>query len=145
MKKLLLLLAAIAFLFVGCEKDNNDSGTPSSTSLDGYWDNGEIIVHIQGPEGRFYMIKQGEWKRVWEQGFVNIGSLKFTNISPLKADEFFQGQELWYRQENLVVLETGWSGTGEFNLRNNGNTLYVNTINPWGTNWSTVEYTRVYP
>jgi len=144
MKKLLLLLTVIALLFIGCKKDNSDSAG-SSTNLDGYWDNGEIIVHIQGTEGRFYQIKQGEWKRVWEQGFVSIGSLKFRYISKLKTDEFFQGQELWYRGENLVVLETAFSGTGEFNLRNDGTKLYVNTINPWGANWSTVEYTRVYP
>ena len=146
MKKQLLLLPIIAFLIIGCTKDDSDSNsTGPSTNLDGYWDNAEIIIHIQGSEGRFYMIKQGDWMRVWQQGFVSIGSLKFRNISKLKDDEFFQGQELWFRQENLVVLETAFSGTGEFNLRNNGNTLYVNTINPWGSNWSHVEYTRVYP
>jgi len=145
MKKFFLILPLIAFIIVGCKKDDTNTTAGGSTSLDGYWDNGEIIVHIQGSEGRFYQIKQGDWKRVWEQGFVSIGSLKFRLISPLKSDEFFQGQELWFRWENLVVQEIAFSGTGEFNLRNNGTKLYVNTINPWGSNWSTVEYTRVSP
>lgn len=143
MKRFLILLPAIVILIVGCGKDDSDSSN-STTNLDGFWDNGEIVVHIQGTEGKFYEIKQGNWKRVWEQGFISIGSLKFSNISPLKADEFFEGQELWYQGENLIIQETGWSTTGEFNLRNNGNTLYVNTINPFGSNWSNVEYTRVY-
>ena len=143
MKKLLFLLPVIIILFIGCKEDEPEPNTLASSNLDGYWDNGEIVVYIQGTQGTFYQIKQGEWLRVWQQGFVSIGSVKFTNISRVKNDEFFQGQELWYRQENLVVLETAFSGIGEFNLRNNGNTLYVNTINPWGSNWSTVEYTRV--
>jgi hypothetical protein len=145
MKKILLLLPIMVLLFLGCNKDDDNTNTMSASNLDGYWDNAEIIVHIQGSEGRFYQIKQGDWLRVWEQGFVSIGSLKFKMISPLKTDEFFQGQELWFRWENLVVQETAFSGNGEFNLRNNGTKLYVNTINPWGSNWSHVEYTRVSP
>ena len=140
-----VVLVMLPFLF-GCPINNNTDPDPApSTNIEGYWDNGEIIVQIEGTEGKFYEIRQGEWKRAWEQGFVDIGSLKFRYIAKLKDDEFYQGQELWHRTVNLVVQETAWSGTGEFNLRNDGNTLYVNTINPWGTNWSTVEYTRVYP
>lgn len=142
----IVVLVLLPFLF-GCPTNNNTDPAPPDppTNIEGYWDNGELIVHIEGTEGKFYEIRQGEWKKAYDQGFVDIGSLKFRYISKLKADEFFEGQEIWYRAENQVILELAWSGTGEFNLRNDGNTLYVNTINPWGTNWSTVEYTRVYP
>lgn len=144
--KIVLFLFGI-ILLIGCLQKNNPAANPPNptTSLDGYWDNGEIIIHIENAEGRFYEIRQGEWMLAYDQGFVDIGTLKFRYISHLKADEFFQGQELWLRYENLIVKEVNWSDYGEFNLRSEGNKLYVNTINPWGTNWSTVEYTRVYP
>ena len=143
----IVCLLLTVFVLIGCLAKNNPEPDPPdpTTSLEGYWDNGEMIIHIEGTEGKFYEIRQGEWKRAYDQGFVDIGSLKFRYISKLKADEFFTGQELWHNTVNLVVQEVRWSGDGEFNLRNNGNTLYVNTINPWGTNWSKVEYTRVYP
>ena len=141
-------LVLTILLFFGCLTKNNPEPDPDpdpATSLDGYWDNGEIVVKIEGTEGRFYEIRSGEWLKVYQAGFIDIGSLKFDYISQLKADEFFSGQELWHYTYNQVVEKVGWSGDGEFNLRNNGNTLYVNTINPWGSNWSKVEYTRVFP
>ena len=146
MKKLILLLSVMAILFIGCKKEeaNSDPASPVSTDLDGYWNSGSIVVHIQGTEGTFYQINQGDWKKAWEAGFVSIGSVKFTNITPLKADKLYQGQNLWWKSENGVVTAVAFSGMGEFNLRNNGNTLYVNTISPWGSDWSKVEYTRVY-
>lgn len=141
-------LMLILFFLPACFEKNNPDPDPDpdpATSLDGYWDNGEIIVKIEGTEGKFYEIRSGEWLKVYQAGFIDIGSHKFFYISPLKADEFFTGQELWHYTYNQVVEKVGWSGNGEFNLRNNGNTLYVNTINPWGTNWSKMEYTRVFP
>ena len=57
--------------------------------------------------------------------------------------EYFSGQELWFSSNNQVVEQVDWSETGEFNLRNDGNTLYVNTKDPWSTFWSQSAYTKV--
>jgi hypothetical protein len=142
-----IALIFIVASFLGCPAKNNPEPDPhnNSTNLDGYWSNGEIVIYIYGSEGTFYEINSGEWTKPYNQGFIDIGSQKFRYLAKLKDDEFFSGQELWYYQENQIVKQLAWSETGEFNLRNDGNTLYVNTKDPWSSLWSHVEYTRIYP
>lgn len=75
MRKLILLLFVITFFIIGCKKEEANPGpaSPVLTNLDGYWNSGSIVVHIQGTEGTFYQINQGDWKKAWEAGFVSIG------------------------------------------------------------------------
>ena len=150
MKKIALLMNLLfltTLIFTGCLKKEDpepDPNPPPAWSLNGYWDRGDIVVHINGSEGRFYEIRSGKWLMAQQQGFVIIGSVKFRNISKLK-DEFYTGEDLWQYSNSTTVTEVKFSDPGEFNLRNDGNTLYVNTKDPWSNDWNHIEYTRVYP
>ena len=136
----------IIFLFSCIRKNNPAPDPPSSiSSLDGYWNRGDIVIYIYGTEGTFYQVNSGEWEKALNQGFIVIGSLKFRYLTRLKDDTFFSGQELWFLSNNQIIEEVSWSQTGEFNLRNEGNTLYVNTKDPWSDKWNSAEYTRINP
>jgi len=142
-----LALFLIFFTVLGCpaKKNSDPDPTDNSTNLDGYWSNGEFVIYIDGSEGTFYEINSGDWLKPYDQGFIDIGSLKFRYLAKQKDDEFFTGQDRWFYMENQVVKQMAWSETGEFNLRNDGNTLYVNTKDPWSSLWNHIEYTRIYP
>ena len=140
------LLMIILILF-GCIRKNEPEPDPpgQTTSLDGYWNRGDIVVYINGTVGTFYKVNSGDWLKALNQGFITIGSMKFKNLTRLKDDTFYSGQELWFYSNNQVITEVAWTITGEFNLRNNGNTLYVNTKDPWSDYWGSFEYTRTNP
>ncbi len=150
MKATALLMTCLfltTLTFTSCFTKNDpepEPDPPSAWSLNGYWNRGDIVVYINGSEGAFYEINSGDWLRAMEQGFVTIGSLKFRYISRLK-DDYYSGQELWNKHNGNTISEVTFSETGEFNLRNNGNTLYVNTKDPWSSGWNHMEYTRIYP
>lgn len=139
-------IATTIVLFISCE--NSEPKSEPVPTLDGYWDNGDMIVNINGSNGVIFEIKRGDWLKAQEAGFVNIGSLRFRFITSLDssnaAGEYFSGQELWYRLTPMHEIEqVNWSETGDFNLRNEGNTLYVSTKDPWSNFWATQEYTKV--
>lgn len=140
-------VAIVVFFLITCDGPEPDP----VVSLDGYWDSENIIVHINGSEGTFHEIKSGDWKILQEQDLIDIGSLKFMNITKLdsveNSTEFFSGQNLWYwwwyNNQQEIEAEVRWSETGDFNLVNDGNTLIVNSKNPWSHNWEQTSYTRV--
>ena len=137
----------IFLLSIGCLRKSEPTPAPpvQISSLDGYWNRGDIVVYINGTVGTFYQINSGEWVKALNQGFITIGSLKFKNLTQLKDDTFYSGQELWFHSNNQIIDEVAWTITGEFNLRNEGNTLYVNTKDPWSDYWGSFEYTRMNP
>lgn len=143
----IVYLVFIILLLNGCIRKNEPEPDPPApiSSLDGYWNRGDIVVYINGTVGTFYQINSGEWVKALNQGFITIGSLKFKNLTQLKDDTFYAGQELWFHSNNQIIDEVAWTITGEFNLRNNGNTLYVNTKDPWSDYWGSFEYTRMNP
>ena len=129
----------------GCFRKDDPEPDPGPTyTLNGYWDRGDIVVHINGSTGTFYQINSGHWKMALNQGMITIGSLKFRYLIKLK-DDTYTGQNLWCYYTSTEVQELRWSETGEFKLQNYGNTLFVTTKDPWEGDLETGEYTRINP
>ena len=149
MKKINIVIACllcISFIMAGCAKKNDPDPDPPdpTSSLNGYWDRGDIVVHINGSQGTFYQINSGRWKNALEQGFITIGSLKNRYLIKLKGGTW-SGQTLWVKWSGSTIEEVKWSETGEFELSNDGKTLYITTNDPWTGGSQTGEYERINP
>lgn len=147
----LVFLLCFAYVMTGCFfVDDEDETLPLSppdttfSSMDGYWDRGDIIIYVDGDEGYFFEINYGSWENALQNGFISFGSLKFRSLSKQKDGSYF-GENLWVKSSGGEVIEVKWTINTSFVVEDQGNTLLLHTRDPWDLNWIVVEYTRVNP
>ena len=143
-KILVVSLLCLTFIMTGCVKKDPDPDPPPSSGIDGYWDRGDIIIHISGSQGTFYQIISGRWKDALEQGFITMQTVKIRYLTKIEEGKW-SGQTLWVKWSGSTTEGIKWSDTGEFKLSNDNSWLYITTTSPWSGSSQTGEYSRVYP
>jgi hypothetical protein len=133
-----VLVTVIGFSMTGCESlgsllsTPSSSSTPSSPSLDGVWESGNLVVTVSGSTGVFTEVKSGSWIPLLDNGTIKIGDSKFRNLK-------YEGKSRWTCQQ-LVLVTRGSNVSTDW--RNTEITLSGNTFKTITTGVADVDFAR---
>jgi len=135
LKKIVLIffisLSFLSLMSCGVTDNDDENGDADTSAIAGKWSNENFTITFSGSSGMFYEVNSGSvWSTAMEEGFIEIGDEKFRNISH-QSDNQWSLQELWFKPEGNLPADIRWSSTGTIELSGNGQSLTINTTNPF--------------
>ncbi|MFH1118902.1 MAG: hypothetical protein V1775_03710 [Bacteroidota bacterium] len=110
--------------------------------LNGVWDRGDIEITISGISGTFSEINSGSWLNALNRGYAQLGWIKICQIAKVSSTSW-SCNELWNKTDgNGNVTETAYSPPATITISTDGNTITVNSSDPWNGSSSSTTYTR---
>jgi len=117
--------------------------TTNEQGLDGYWTNGSIVLHYSGSSLDFSQVLGGSWLDALNQGWISIGTPKFSGIVKTGAGSW-SCNELWWHTTGGVIDGVGYSNDGSITMQPDGSISTLSS-NPWTGGTGAGSYTKVKP
>ncbi|MCX6286928.1 MAG: M23 family metallopeptidase [Bacteroidetes bacterium] len=134
-------LRAYATNETGTAYGNQESfKTTNAAGLDGLWTNGAIVLNFSGSEAAFSQVLSGMWLQALLQGWISIGTSKFTGITKTSATTW-SCHELWWHTTDGTIDGVGYSSDGSITMQQDGSISTLSS-NPWTGAPGTGTYVR---
>lgn len=148
MKKIfmLVLMALPLFAATSCSSSDDDKDEPN-LSLDGDWTSLSNDVRVSGSTAKFTAIRTGGWADAVEQGFMEVGDLRFKDIVKIKDFEWSCSIfTIYYNETDRIVTGTTWTEDCTITLSADGKSFTAKGLLPnasgTGMKEESVVYTR---
>jgi len=117
--------------------------TTNEQGLDGYWTNGSIVLHYSGSSLDFSQVLGGTWLDALNQGWISIGTPKFSGVVKTGAGRW-SCNELWWHTTGGTIDAVGYSSDGSISMLPDGSISTLSS-NPWTGGTGAGSYTKVKP